>query len=85
MKYKIAKAKITLFRISRRIGDIGEDIIFSLKKTFYKPELKEKTSYVLRKVSKIGDKIASNIKENSRNWGERIDSGASFKINKEDI
>lgn len=85
MKYKIARAKITLFRISRKIGDFGERVLFSLKKTFYRPELKEKTSYALRKVSKIGDKIASNIKENSRSWGERIDSGHGFRINNDDI
>lgn len=77
--------RIALFRVSRNIGDFGDKLIFSMKKTLYKPETKEKTTRLLKKVLRTGDKIASNIKENTQNWGERIEFGDSFLINKEDV
>jgi len=85
MKYHVAKIRIAFFKFFRKIGEAGDEVSYSIRKTLYKPIKTEKAEIAIRKVSKFGKKIVSNMKKNKRNWGQRIDFGDNFKINHEDV
>jgi hypothetical protein len=84
-EYHITKVKTTFFKFFRKIGDVGDEIVYSARKTFYKPINSEKMEIALRKISKAGKKIVFNLKENKKNWGHRIDFGNNFLINHDDV